>query len=143
MPETVSQTVRALLEQMQQTIEELLALGDGEIPQPSSHVCAQGRDLWALLTNDIDHEIIHAGQVLEARYEARITPSPMARLAGEWLQARAKFISALAGLSDDQYNSETAPGAWTYRQVASHLLKLEEHSLQTVRADIAARGAVH
>lgn len=141
MPGTVRDTVRALLEQMQRTIDDLLALGDDEIAMPSSHVCAQGRDLWALLTNDIDHEIIHAGQVLEARYEAGITPSPMARLAGEWLQARAKFVAALAGLTDEQYNSETAPGGWTYRQVASHLLKLEEHSLQTVHQDIAARDS--
>ena len=47
---------------------------------PSSHACAQGKDVWTLITNDIDHEKIHTGQVLEGRYESRITASPMERL---------------------------------------------------------------
>ena len=139
MPDTVRETVRALLEQTIATIDELLALPDEELAMPSSHVCAQGKDLWALLTNDIDHETIHAGQVLEARYEARITASPMERLAAEWLQARARFVASIVGLTDEQFNAETAPGAWSYRQVASHVLRLEQHSLQTVGDDIRAR----
>lgn len=141
MAETVRQTIRDLLASMLQTVDDLLALPLDELPQPSSHVCAQGKDLWALLTNDIDHETIHAGQVLEARYEARITASPMERLVGEWLVARAGLIATLVGLTDEQFNRETAPGGWTYRAVASHLLKLEQHSLATVHADIAAREA--
>lgn len=136
---TVRDTIRDLLESTQETIDALLALPEDELVLASSHVCAQGKDLWALLTNDIDHEDIHAGQVFEGRYEARITASPMQRLMAEWLEARAKFVGSLIGLTDEQFNTETAPGGWTYRVVAKHLLDLERHSLKTIAGDIAAR----
>ena len=96
---------------------------DGELAMPSSHVCAQGKDVWTLITNDIDHEKIHTGQVLEGRYESRITASPMERLVAEWLAERARFIGSLVGLTDEQFNAETAPGQWTYRVVAKHVLR--------------------
>jgi uncharacterized damage-inducible protein DinB len=137
---TTREAVRELLESTRDTIDYLLSLPDDEIPLPSSHTCAQGKDLWALLTNDIDHEVIHAGQVFEGRYESRITASPMERLVSEWLKARAQFIASFAGLSDEQFNSPTAPGGWSYRAVAKHVLELERDSRKTVAADIAARG---
>jgi hypothetical protein len=107
---------------------------------PSSHPCAQGKDLWMLITNDIDHEKIHVGQVLEGRYEARITQTPIERLIAEWLAERARLIGSIIGLSDEQFNSETAPGQWTYRVVAKHVLTLEQDSLKSLDADRAARA---
>ncbi len=139
MAATVRGAIRELLEQTMTTIDVLLAATDGELPMPSSHTCAQGKDVWTLLTNDIDHEKIHTGQVLEGRYESRITASPMERLVAEWLAERTRFIGSLVGLSDEQFNSETAPGQWTYRAVAKHVLMLEQHSLQTMAEDQAAR----
>ena len=38
-----------------------------------------------------------------------------------------------------QFNAETAPGQWTYRVVAKHVLSLEQDSLKTVAPDHAAR----
>ena len=140
MTPTVSGAIRELLEQTMTTIDALLAATDRELPMPSSHVCAQGKDVWTLLTNDIDHEKIHTGQVLEGRYESRITASPMDRLIAEWLAERARFIGSLVGLTDEQFNRETAPGQWTYRAVAKHVLMLERNSLQTMADDRAARG---
>jgi hypothetical protein len=139
MAATVRGAIRELLEQTMATIDTLLAATDRELPMSSSHTCAQGKDVWTLLTNDIDHEKIHTGQVLEARYESRITASPMERLVAEWLSERARFIGSLVGLSDEQFNGETAPGQWTYRVVAKHLLMLEQNSLQTIANDHAAR----
>ncbi len=141
MAATVRDTVRDLLESTRDTIDYLLALPDDELAEHSSHVCAQGKDLWALLTNDIDHEVIHAGQVYEARYEGHATASPLERLAADWLRARAGFIASFVGMTDEQFNAETAPGAWTYRVVAKHILDLERHSLTTIASDRAARGA--
>ena len=140
MAATVQGAVRELLEPTKATMDALLAASDRELPMPSSHACAQGKDLWTLLTNDIDHEKIHTGQVLEGRYESRITASPMQRLIAEWLAERARFIGALVGLTDEQFNSETAPGEWTYRVVAKHVLRLEQDSLKTLAADQAARA---
>ena len=95
---------------------------------PSSHACAQRKDLWTLITNAIDHEKIHTGQVLEGRYESRKTASPMERLVAEWLAERARFIGSLIGLTDDQFDGETAPGQWTYRAVAKHVLVVEQNT---------------
>ncbi len=73
MSATVRETVTHLLESTREVIDQLLALPIDEIPMPSSHTCAQGKHIRALVTNDIDHETIHSGQILEARYEARAT----------------------------------------------------------------------
>ena len=141
MAATVRGAIRELLEETMTTIDALLATPEGELAMPSSHSCAQGKDLWTLITNDIDHEKIHTGQILEGRYESRITASPRDRLIAEWLAERARLVGALIGLTDEQFNAETAPGQWTYRVVAKHVLSLEQDSLKTVAADRAARKA--
>src|SRR5215475_14291206 len=140
MADTVRGTVRELLEQTIATMDALLDASDRELPLPSSHACAQGKDLRTLITNDIDHEKIHTGQVLEGGYESRITASPMERLVAEWLAERARFIGSLIGLTDEQLKSETAAGQWTYRVVAKHVLTLEQDSLKTMAADRAGRA---
>jgi hypothetical protein len=137
MAATVREAVRELLEQTMVTMDALLATSDEELAMPSSHACAQGKDLWTLITNDIDHEKIHIGQVIEGRHESRITPSPVQRLLAEWLAERARFIGSLVGLTDEQFNSETAPGQWTYRKVAKHVLMVEQDSLKTIASDRA------
>ncbi|MEX0784280.1 MAG: DinB family protein [Dehalococcoidia bacterium] len=139
MPATVNETIRQLLESTMRTLDALLEATDDELPMPSSHVCAQEKDAWTLITNDIDHEKIHSGQVLEARYESRTTQSPMARLIAEWMEERARFIGTLVGLTDEQFNGETAPGAWTYRHVAKHVFMVEQDSLDTMSHDRGAR----
>ena len=139
MAATVREAIRELMTQTMATVDALLEASDPELTMASSHVCAQGKDLWTLITNDIDHEKIHTGQILEARYEARITASRMQRLLAEWLEERARLIGSLIGLTDEQFNSETAPGQWTYRAVAKHVLTLEQDSLKTIAADQAAR----
>ena len=139
MAASVREAIRELTRQTMATIETLLEVPDRELTMASSHVCAQGKDVWTLLTNDIDHEKIHTGQILEARYEARITASRTQRLLAEWLEERARLIGSLIGLTDEQFNRETAPGQWTYRQVAKHVLILEQDSLKTMAADRAAR----
>jgi hypothetical protein len=140
MAATVREAIRELLEQTIVTMDALLEASDHELPMSSSHACAQGKDVWTLITNDIDHEKIHTGQVLEARYESRITASPMERLMAEWLVERSRFISSLIGLTNEQLNTETAPGQWTYRVVAKHVLSLEQDTLKTMAADRVKRG---
>src|SRR5215469_6043472 len=140
MAATVREAVRELLEQTIATMEALLDASDRELPRSSSHACAQGKDLRTLITNDIDHEKIHTGQVLEGRYESRVIASPMQRLIAEWLAERARLIGSFVGLTDEQFNAETAPGQWTYRVIAKHVLSLEQDSLKTLAADRVARS---
>ena len=141
MAATVRAAMRELMTQTMATLDVLLEASDRELAMPSSHVCAQGKDLWTLMTNDFDHEKIHTGQILEGRYESRITASPMHRLLAEWLEERARLVGSLIGMSDEQFNSETAPGQWTYRVVAKHVLTLEEDSLKAIAADRASRAS--
>ena len=139
MAATIRGAIRELLEQTMTTMDALLEASDRELPMPSSHVCAQGKDVWTLIANDIDHEKIHTGQILEARHDSQSTASPMQRLVAEWLAERARLVGSLIGLTDEQFNSETAPTQWTYRVVAKHVLTLEQDSLRTIAADRAAR----
>lgn len=141
MAATVREAIRELMAQTTATMDALLEASDHELTMPSSHACAQGKDVWTLITNDIDHEKIHTGQVLEGRYESKLTASPMQRLLAEWLAERARFIGSLIGLTDQQFNRETAPNQWTYRVVAKHVLTLEQDSLKTIASDQAARSA--
>ncbi len=64
----------------------------------------------------------------------------MERLIAEWVEERVRFIGSLLGLTDEEFNRETAPGHWTYRAVAKHVLALEQNSLKTIAADQAARA---
>jgi hypothetical protein len=139
MAPTVRGAIRELMEQTMATMDALLEASDGELTMPSSHACAQGKVVWALITNDIDHEKIHAAQILEARYESRIPASAMQRLVAEWLAERARLIGSFIGLTDEQFNRETSPNQWTYRVVAKHVLTLGQDSLKTIAADRAAR----
>jgi hypothetical protein len=139
MAATVRGALRELMEQTMATMDALLEASDRELTMPSSHVCARGKDVWTLIANDIDHEKIHTGQILEGRHDSRITASPMQRLVAEWLAERARLVGSLIGLTDEQFNSETAPDQWTYRVVAKHVLTLEQDSLKTIAADRAAR----
>ena len=139
MAATVREAIRELMSQTLVTMDTLIEASDRELTMGSSHACAQGKDLWTLITNDIDHEKIHTGQILEARYESRITASRMQRLLAEWLEARAGLIGSLIGLTDEQFNRETAPGQWTYRVVGKHVLALEQDSLKTIAVDQATR----
>ena len=103
MAATVRAAIRELMEQTMATMDALIDASERELGAPSSHACAQGKDVWTLITNDIDHEKIHTAQVLEGRYESRITASPMQRLVAEWLAERARFVGSLIGLTDEQF----------------------------------------
>lgn len=140
MAATVSGAIRELIESTMRTLDELLPLADAELDRPSDHVCAQGKDVWALITNDIDHEKIHVGQIAEGRYESRITQTAVARLISEWLEERARLIGVLVGLDDAQFNSPTAEGQWTYRQIAKHVFAVEQDSLRSIREGLTARA---
>ena len=140
MAATVRDTIRDMLESTRETIDMLLALPEDELVLASSHVCAQGKDLWALLTNDIDHEDIHTGQVFEGRYEARITASPMQRLMAEWLEARAKFLGSLIGLSDEQLAEIYPWEEWVLARSLVNTASTDEHEddiFAGVRVEIA------
>jgi hypothetical protein len=135
MAATVRETMLEMLASTVQTLERLLAAPEDALALESSHVCAQGRDTWTLLTNLIDHESQHLGEVIEARYEEKAPRTPMERLAGEWLEVRARFLAGLIGLSDKRFNDPAEPGGWSFREIAEHVAGLERHAQKTMTAD--------
>ena len=52
-----------------------------------------------------------------------------------------QFIATFVGMNDEEFNGETAPGGWTYRGIAKHLIDLDRDSLRTIHADIEQRMA--
>lgn len=136
----VQEAIREMTESMLKTLEALAGMPEAELRQPSHHVCAQGKDVWTLLTNDIDHEKIHSAQILEGRYESARTQGRFERLVTEWLVERARLISSLVGLSDEEFDRPAAPGGWTYREIVNHVRLLEVDSLRNINEAINARG---
>ena len=69
------------------------------------------------------------------------TTSVVDRLVALWLERRALFIGSFIGLTDEEFERETEPGGWTYRQVAKHVLLVEQDAIRTLIAERAAHGA--
>ena len=125
--------IRALQEAMNETLDALAALGDEQLAAACSHPCAresaEAGSIWRLLANDIDHERMHAGQVLSLRHDLRVPQTPTARLLGEWVRERAALIDALVGLPDEALDRRTQPEEWSIREVVEHTLYWERDSI--------------
>lgn len=76
MSATVRETMLEMLASTVETMQLLLSAGDDCLELPSTHVCAHGKDTWMLLTNLIDHETEHTGQLAQARYEGKDRAHP-------------------------------------------------------------------
>ena len=137
---SVAETMTAMFASSVRTMQILLEAADEALPIHTSHVCGHDKNTWTLLTNLIDHETKHMQQVLQSRYEAKDPRSPMERVLSEWLETRARFLGTLVGLTDEEFNSETEQGEWTFHQVAGHLLNLEHHALATMEQDGAIKS---
>lgn len=142
MAATVREAIEELVRSSLKTLEALLELPDEELEGASEHICAvPHNDVRTLVTNMIDHEKIHAGQVADGRYETRIPQSPLARLAAEWLAERARFAGSLAGLSDEEFNAASKDGEWTYHEIYAHVVLVEHDALRSMREG-AMKGRV-
>ena len=83
-----------------------------------------------LLTHNIDHEQMHAGQVYGLRYSMRkMQKSQVDRLMAETIKARANLIAALIGMDDLDLDRQVPDDDWTVRQIVEHTLYWERHSI--------------
>ena len=125
--------IRRLQAGINKTLDALAALADGELDAACSHACAHGpgdiRSIRHLLANDIDHETMHAGQILSLRHDLGVPQTATARLLGEWLAKRAALAGALVGLDDEALDRRTKEGEWTIREVVEHTLYWERDSI--------------
>lgn len=125
--------IRALQDAMNETLDALADLTDEQLDAACSHACARGpdgaRSVRHLIANDIDHEKMHAGQILGLRHDLGVMQTQTARLLGEWIKERAALIGALVGLPDDALDRRDKPGEWSIRDVVEHTLYWERDSL--------------
>jgi hypothetical protein len=83
-----------------------------------------------LLTHNIDHEQMHAGQIYSLRYSVKkMQKSQVDRLMAETIKARANLISALIGMNDLDLDRHVPDDDWTVRQIVEHTLYWERHSI--------------
>lgn len=137
------QLIRALQQAMNETLDRLCDLMDGDLERACSHPCGGGpgdsSSIWHLLANDIDHEKMHAAQLLNARHDMRLMQTGSERLLAEWLKERAALMGALVGLPDEVLDRRLREGEWSYREMVQHVLYWEADSIEAGLNDI--RGA--
>jgi uncharacterized damage-inducible protein DinB len=135
------QAIQELLTSTLQLIETFADLDARGLGCDSGHPCANGGDVWQLMANLVDHETEHTGNVAMARYESASPRTPAQRMLGEWLEARTRFASHLVGMSDEQYEAPMAEGQWSFAKSVKHLVELQRHACETVKAEAATRSA--
>jgi uncharacterized damage-inducible protein DinB len=133
--------VRELLTSLLDLVDSVEALDTADLACTSGHVCAYGGDNWQLVTNMIDHENEHAGQLAAARHHPPGIRTPAQRLVGEWMEARTRFATQLVGMSDDRFNRPMREGEWSYHEAVRHLVDLQKDVLGTLSQELATRAA--
>ncbi len=122
--------VNMLISSLNESLGVLSHLSDAELDEPSEHPCAMGGAVRDLLTHNIDHEQMHAGQVYSLRYSLRkMQKGQVDRLMAETIRARANLIAALIGLDDRDLDTRAPSDDWTIREIVEHTIYWERHSI--------------
>jgi len=143
MSDDTRRLIRELQQAMNQTLDSLYDLADAKLDESCTHPCGRGpgqtASLWHLLANDIDHEKMHAAQILSTRHDLRLMQTQTQRLLAGWLQERAALIGSLIGLPDEALDSRVK-GEWSIREAVEHTMFWERDSIQAGLQDIAGGG---
>jgi hypothetical protein len=130
MGKQTDELVQMLISSLSETLGVLAHLSDAELDDLSEHPCAMGGTERDLLTHNIDHEQMHAGQVYSLRYSMKkMQKSQVDRLMAETIKARANLISALIGMDDLGLDKQVPTMTWTVRQIVEPHLVLGRHSI--------------
>ena len=122
--------IQMLFASLTETLGVLAHVSDAELDDLSEHPCAMGGTERDLLTHNIDHEQMHAGQIYSLRYSMRkMQKSQVDRLMAETIKARANLISALIGMDDLDLDKQVPDDDWTVRQIVEHTMYWERHSI--------------
>jgi len=130
MGKQTDELVQMLISSLSETLGVLSHLSDAELDDLSEHPCAMGGPVRDLLTHNIDHEQMHAGQIYSMRYGMRkMQKGQVDRLMAETIRARANLIAALIGMDDLDLDAPVPDDDWTVRQIIEHTLYWERHSI--------------
>jgi hypothetical protein len=130
MGKQTDELIGMLLASLNESMAVLSHLSDAELDDASEHPCAMGGTVRDLLTHNIDHEHMHAGQVYSIRYGMRkMQKGQVDRLMAETLRARANLVAALIGLDDLDLDTRIPDDDWTIREIVEHTIYWERHSI--------------
>ena len=130
MGKQTDELIQMLFASLTETLGVLAHLSDAELDDLSEHPCAMGGTERDLLTHNIDHEQMHAGQIYSLRYSMKkMQKSQTDRVMAETIKARANLISALIGMDDLDLDRQVPDDKWTVRQIIEHTLYWERHSI--------------
>ena len=130
MGKQTDELVQMLFASLTETLGILAHLSDAELDDLSAHPCAMGGTERDLLTHNIDHEQMHAGQVYSLRFSMKkMQKGQVDRLMAETIKARANLISSLIGIDDLDLDRQIPDDDWTVRQIVEHILYWERHSI--------------
>lgn len=130
MGKQTDELVQMLISSLSETLGVLAHLSDAELDDLSEHPCAMGGTERDLLTHNIDHEQMHAGQVYGLRYSMKkMQKGQVDRMMAETIKARANLIAALIGMDDLDLDKRVPDDDWTVRQIVEHTLYWERHSI--------------
>ena len=130
MGKQTDELVQMLISSLSESLGVLAHLSDAELDDLSEHPCAMGGTERDLLTHNIDHEQMHAGQVYSLRYSMRkMQTGQVDRLMAETIKARTNLISTLIGMDDLDLDKRVPDDDWTVRQIVEHTLYWERHSI--------------
>jgi len=130
MGKQTDELVQMLFASLTETLGVLAHLSDAELDDLSEHPCAMGGTERDLLTHNIDHEQMHAGQIYSLRYSMKkMQKGQVDRLMAETIKARANLISSLIGMDDLDLDRQVPDDDWTVRQIVEHTLYWERHSI--------------
>src|SRR5258708_31811321 len=130
MSDEAKELVNRLQLSLAETLEALAALTNAELDQPSDHICATDGTVRDLLTHNIDHDRMHAGQLFSARYLLRsMQKGEVHRLMADTLRARAEVMATLMGMPDEALDAPIPDEGWTIREMVDHTIFWERHSI--------------
>ena len=129
-----TELIKRLQLSLAETLETLAALTDVELNEPCDHICATEGSVRDLLTHNIDHDRMHAGQLFSSRYLLKaMQKGEVHRLTAETVRARAELIAALMGMPDDLLDAKIPDEDWTIRDMVEHTIFWERHSVDDLR----------
>ena len=127
----VQELIQKLQNQLARSLEILEGVSGEELSLPDSHGCAVGRTLGGLMSHNIEHDRMHAGQIATKRWELdEMQRDPAHRLISELIRERALLISTLVGLPDEALDRSPNEGETTIREVIGHVLYWESDSME-------------
>src|ERR1700694_4699522 len=114
----VNRLIKMLQVSLQETLDALSALTDAELDESSDHICAMDGTVRDLLTHNIDHERMHAGQIFSTRYALKhMQKGEVHRLLADTLRARTDVIASLIGMPDELIDAKVPDEDWTIREI--------------------------